>query len=516
MKHSLRVKNTVILILLLILFIGVSWLLNEFFLDDYYLAKKINILSNSYSLVNEYIYKENPENRIERIEAADSVSVYILAEAESTIFGDKVLKFVYPIDAEMGGSGNGNMIKHNSFQSIIRSLKIYIFDNTGRDKESSPEHLDSLEDKFDIYKLYDYEVDSYYIDLIGYLDNGYMIFIRSSYENIEESADIASRFMAIVGIALIVLGSIVMFVVSKSFTKPILELATISDRMSALDFDSKYTGRRKDEIGKLGASMNKMSDKLESTITELKTANIELERDIANKIQIDEMRKEFLSNVSHELKTPIALIQGYAEGLQDNVGGSDPESQNYYCDVIIDEARKMNDMVKKLTSLNEIEFGTNKIDMSRFDIVELARSVAASFDILVKSKDIQIIFNEHEPVFVWADEYSIEEVITNYLSNAINHANGRKIIDISFRETEDNRIRVSVFNTGDNIPEEELDNIWIKFYKVDKARTREYGGNGIGLSIVKAIMEQHNQSCGVKNHFAGVEFWFELDMKSDE
>ena len=114
---------------------------------------------------------------------------------------------------------------------------------------------------------------------------------------------------------------------------------------------------------------------------------------------------------------------------------------------------------------------------------------------------------------VWADEYMIEEVVTNYISNALNHVKNENIIEIKTAVTEDH-IHTSVFNTGDPIPEEDLDKIWTKFFKVDKAHTREYGGNGIGLSIVKAVMDAHNQKYGVKNYDNGVEFWFELDRKS--
>ena len=170
----------------------------------------------------------------------------------------------------------------------------------------------------------------------------------------------------------------------------------------------------------------------------------------------------------------------------------------------------MNKMVKKLLTLNQIEFGNNMVEMERFDVVALIQSVLESSDILVKQNDIRVQFEQRETVDVWADEYMIEEVVTNYLTNAIHYAKNEKVIDIRVQH-QNGRVRVSVFNTGEPIPEEDLDNIWIKFYKVDKARTREYGGNGIGLSIVKAIMESHNKPCGVINHANGVEFWFELD-----
>lgn len=206
------------------------------------------------------------------------------------------------------------------------------------------------------------------------------------------------------------------------------------------------------------------------------------------------------------------MIQGYAEGLQDNIN-DDQESREFYCEVIIDEANKMNKMVKKLLTLNQIEFGSDQVHFERFDIVQVLRSSVNSATLLAEQKDAEILFYETDPVYVWADEYMIEEVITNYISNAVNHVDGERVIRVTMERRGDVE-RISVFNTGKTIPEEDLDKIWIKFYKVDKARTRAYGGNGIGLSIVKAIMDSMNQKCGVINHENGVEFWFELDCKT--
>lgn len=254
--------------------------------------------------------------------------------------------------------------------------------------------------------------------------------------------------------------------------------------------------------------MNQLSETLEKTISELKTANNELRRDIEHKEKIDEMRKEFLSNVSHELKTPLALIQGYAEGLKDGIS-DDEESKEFYCEVIMDEAQKMNTMVKKLLTLNEVEFGQENISMERFNVAELIEGVAQSCSLLVQQKEGKLRLKVPNPLYLWSDELKIEEVLTNYISNACNHLDGERIIEIKAEQNED-RVRISVFNTGKQIPEEDMERIWDKFYKVDKAHTREYGGSGIGLSIVKAIMESVNGTYGVKNYINGVEFWIEL------
>ena len=178
----------------------------------------------------------------------------------------------------------------------------------------------------------------------------------------------------------------------------------------------------------------------------------------------------------------------------------------------MDETGKMNRMVKKLLTLNQLEFGNDVVEMDRFDMTELIQGVINASAILAAQQGITINFYQNGPVYVWGDEFKVEEVITNYISNAMNHAEGEKRIDVRYSIHGEN-VRISVFNTGKPIPEEDLDKIWIKFYKVDKARTREYGGSGIGLSIVKAIMDSFHKQCGAVNHTDGVEFWMELELK---
>ena len=290
-----------------------------------------------------------------------------------------------------------------------------------------------------------------------------------------------------------------------------MKLSEIAKRMSKLDFEAKYEGHSQDEIGVLGSSVNVLSDRLKEAIGELKSANNQLQKDIEQKVQIDEMRKEFIANVSHELKTPIALIQGYAEGLTEGIA-EDPDSRDYYCGVILDEANKMNKMVRQLLTLTALEFGNDQVSMECFDLVELIEGVLSNSDILIKQKEAKIEFKAEHPVYVWADELMIEEVFSNYLSNALNHVYENGTIRIWF-ERMDSNLRIHVYNDGKCIPEEELNKLWIKFYKVDKARTREYGGNGIGLSIVAATMKAHGKDFGVANKENGVDFYFDLDAK---
>ena len=370
--------------------------------------------------------------------------------------------------------------------------------------------LDST-DNYQLMRSQDPWNQSEYIEMWGQLDDNVNFLIRSPVESIRESVALSNRFLIYVGMGTLIICIGLVWYFSRRITKPIQELAELSDHMANLDFEAKYTSGGNNEIGELGDNFNRMSKKLEKAISELKQANNSLQQDIEQKEKMEQMRTEFMGNVSHELKTPIALIQGYAEGLKEGVN-DDPESRDFYCDVIMDEAGKMNRMVKNLMTLNQLEFGNDKVEFERFNLTELIGGVLQSMDILSQQKDVKLIFREENPVYVWGDEFKIEQVVRNYVSNAYNHVNEEKIIEVKILR-EDGLAKVTVFNTGKPIPEEDVPRVWDKFFKVDKAHTREYGGNGIGLSIVKAIMESMHQQYGVKNYDNGVEFWFTLDVR---
>lgn len=366
-------------------------------------------------------------------------------------------------------------------------------------------------DNYQVVEFRDNTQQVDYLALWGTVGNSYNIFIRSPLESIQETMGLFFRFLLIVGIAVIAGGILFVWYFSRRLTEPLRELAVLSARMADLDFNAKYTSGGGGEIGVLGENFNIMSQKLENTISELKNANFRLQQDIEQKEKMEKMRTDFMGNVSHELKTPIALIQGYAEGLKEGVS-DDPESREFYCDVIMDEASKMNQMVKNLMTLNQLEFGDENVEFQRFDLTELIRGVLQSMEIMAQQKEAKVQFRQRDPVYVWADEFKAEQVVRNYVSNAFNHLDGDRVVDVKIIPAGE-KVKVTVFNTGTPIPEEDVPHIWEKFYKVDKAHTREYGGNGIGLSIVKAIMDSFHQEYGVNNYDNGVEFWFELDVK---
>ena len=490
MKNSLSRQMTMVFVCLLAFVLCVLFIVNARFLSRYYISHKQQDLVNTYEEIvdaqkNGTLSDEETQKKLQYGLEKTNIDVYAMyADADKNVVITNVKE-------------GGLLYK--------QMLRIFF----SKDDDMAEKSVLLKTDDYVICKMTDTQSNTQYLEMWGYLDDDGFVTMRSPLESIRDSAILANQFLIYMGLIGMIVGGILVWFFSRRITRPVMELAQLSEDMANLNFEARYTSGGKNEIGILGENFNKMSSQLEKTVSELKTANNELQKDIEKKEEIDEMRKEFLSNVSHELKTPIALIQGYAEGLQDNIN-DDEESRQFYCDVIIDEAGKMNQMVKKLLTLNQLEFGNDQVNMERFDLTSLIQGVIQSSQILAQQAEVEIMFYQTEPLHVWGDEFKVEEVITNYVTNAIHYAKNEKKIDI--RCTQENGvIRTSVFNTGDAIPEEELDKIWIKFYKVDKARTREYGGSGIGLSIVKAIMESMNQQCGVKNYDNGVEFWFTLD-----
>lgn len=350
------------------------------------------------------------------------------------------------------------------------------------------------------------------IVLIGTLDNGWHVYLRSPVAAIEESIAITNRFLLITGIGALVVGFLLMLFVAQQYARPIRELSSLADRVARLDFGGRYTGTQTDEIGALGNSINTMSAALEETITQLKNANAGLTADILQKDEQDKARRAFIANVSHELKTPIALIGTYAEGLREDIADGG-QNREYYCSVIEDEAHKITALLRRMTMLMQLEGGGNPLEIERFDIAELIANLLEKNRPLFAQKQVTVTPPESGEVFVYADAYLMENVLTNYLSNALHHVPDGGTVAVGIVPVSDGRVRVSVYNSGSSIPEEDLPRIWESFFKVDKARTRAYGGSGIGLSVVAAVMKAHAMPYGVANTPTGVEFFIELETK---
>ena len=352
LKRSVTLQYTGTILGLVAGTVLLCWVINTTFLEYYYTYNKQNVMLEGFSTIDIESGKgtlEDPDFDVgfETICANSNISILII-------------------------SSDGSIVRTSV--NDVQALKRQFMDVLFRTSEDTSSEILKRTNSYVLEKQVDSRLNSEYLVLWGTLSDGNLILMRSALESIRESAVISNRFLAYIGILAVILSGIISLFASRKIAKPVLELTEISRRMTDLDFNAKYQVKGENEIDQLGEHINQLSETLEKTISKLKSANNELQMDIEKKTQIDEMRKEFLSNVSHELKTPLALIQGYAEGLSECIN-EDEESRNFYCEVIIDEADKMNQMVKKLLTLNQLEFGNDIVAMERFDMTELIRGL---------------------------------------------------------------------------------------------------------------------------------------------
>jgi signal transduction histidine kinase len=487
---DLRRQITIVYVLVMAFTIGVAVVLFNVFIERFYLYEKEHALVNIYRDMNEeaaagLLKSGRFSIDLENYSAINNASIIIITENYDTIQ-------IYSNEPEerLLFELKDNMLGFSTYKELLYKTEDIV-----------------------MVRKEDTRTGKEYLEMWGELSDSSLFLMRSAMDSIRKSADIAIRLLAGIGSFSIVLGATIIYLTTRRISSPIREITEISERVSNMDFTAKYEGRETNEIGKLGHSINKMSTNLEEAISELKEANLELQKDIGEKEKIDALRKEFVASVSHELKTPIAIIQGYAEGLKEDMDNL--EDREYYCGVIIDEAQKMNNMVKRLLTLSQLEAGSSTITIDRFDICAMIDNVVVNSAVIAKKHNIELTIEKHAPIYVWADEFKIEEVFTNYFSNAVKYCGEEepRCIDVSYEMLE-NKVRVNVFNTGAHITDEEMEHIWERFYKADKSHNRKMGGTGIGLSIVKAIMEAHKQDYGVENKDNGVNFYFTLDCSN--
>ena len=491
---SVRVKLFMTLSLVILLIILFLIIVNNFVFGQFYIYSKTKSLISVYDLVNNYYNGEvegDITSQLEKMAIQNNFDILIKNDQNVNVYtSNKDFFSTFSQMSEMTNEFDSN------FGEVIERNEDFV-----------------------IKKMKDSKNGITYIVLASMLDNDYFLYVRIPITSIQESVKISNNFLYLMAGFTILISAIIVTYVSKKFTEPILELNKIAKKMANLDFSHKYRiTDADDEINNLGKSINQMSDKLESTIKQLRSTNIELEKDIEEKSKIDEMRKSFISDVSHELKTPIALIQGYSEGLLENVN-NDEESRKFYAEVILDETNKMDKLVKQLLELMKLEYGKREFNDKKFNIVEVEKEIIRKSKVMLEEKEAEVILDTPDEINVFADDFYIEQVIGNYMTNAIKHVkevDGKKYIKIKNEvDIEKNKVTVRVFNTGDNIAEEHINRIWNRFYKVDESRNRNDGGTGIGLSFVKAIMNNYKQNYGVINKDNGVEFYIELNLKID-
>ncbi len=341
-----------------------------------------------------------------------------------------------------------------------------------------------------------------------YEDSTILIIMSLPIASIESSVSFFTNSNIVIACLVLVFGMVITMIVAQSITKPIREIEKTSCKLANLEFgESASETSNIKEIASLGRSINLMSRELCAQMEELNLMNERLQQDVDYQKQMEQMRREFIANVSHEMKTPLAILQFYCANLKSDIEGLDKE---YYYDTIIEETQRMDEMVKSLLDISFLENGLSKMDFEEIDFSEVAEHTVEKLEPLLK--DYQLETEIEQGLKVSGDSKFLEQAMKNYITNAASHTDIGKKIRVSMKKDEETAM-FSVYNEGSYIEDKQMERIWESFYKSDESRVRTINTNvGLGLYIVKSIMENHNGTYGVENKSYGVEFRFAVPL----
>jgi two-component system sensor histidine kinase VanS len=493
MRKSIALKLFFITSGFLLIFIFLTMYFQSTFFQDFYTNRKVktlqeNVLKLNAFYANGFISKTSMDLVLFQFEESNNTKLIIFDKSGT-------LKYSGNFDPQSDRSKINTINKvfsqllssSDTMNSIISSKKTYV-----------DRYYDSQFNVQNIVCISPVVVDA---------DTSDIILSVSSLQPIEEASTVIKEFYSYILAGALILAIILSLIYSKMIAKPLIKLNKVASKMAEMDFSEHYDIKSEDELGNLAKTLNFLSEKLDSALKQLTASNLKLQEDIEKERHLERMRKDFTAGVSHELKTPIALISGYAEGLKDNV--VDESSRDFYIDVIMDEATKMSNLVSDMLDLSQLESGNFKLKPEPFYIDELINIVVRKHSTFINEKEIQLSLNIIDLCLVFGDKTRIEQVLTNIITNAIRHTCEKGFINICTK-LENSIVSIEIENSGENIEPEDLKNIWDKFYKIDKSRSRVDGGTGLGLSIVKNILLLHKSSFGVKNTDIGVNFYFTL------
>ncbi len=515
MKSSLRSKLFLFTYGIILAFIAGLIIFNNSILKNYYIFRKNETFVDAFTEVKRFnINDDNFDNELLRIESKYNISIQVISQDEA------INPYISLEDLENDDSlyefayGNPFLIPRQEVVNFI-----YQYNQATETYKEFPigKRTDISDSSYDGF-LFDIETNNLdeSADLIGLFvateteNDGYLFYFNTiTSQSIDENIWIFNSFTVVVGMLFMVVSAIVMYFLSYRFTNPILEISQVADEIANLNFSRKVDISSEDEIGLLAKSVNVMSDELKSTIDELQVSNKRLAEEIIYKNKVDKMRKDFIASASHELKTPLSLILGYSEALK--LEDINEKDRLAYLDIIIDEINKMDKLVREMLNISQIERGIITINKTEFSLKSLVDKTLKLFSLIIKENNIDL-YVEIDEVFVYSDFDQLQTVLINFLNNSINHIKSPKVLIIKSEVVSNNKIRIFVNNTGEKIADDDMDNIWESFYKADKARTRSYGGHGLGLAICKSIFESLNYNYGANNTSDGVSFYFDIDL----
>ncbi|GEM_PF-559260 len=329
-----------------------------------------------------------------------------------------------------------------------------------------------------------------------------LLILVTSLQEIKETNSALRVFYTYLGAGGLVLIILLSIFYSRIVTRPLLRLNERAEKMKNLDFAGEQPLQRGDELGNLSNTLFELSSKLGTTLEELNESNQRLTREIEEKKALEQLQKDFFANASHELKTPISIVRGFAEGMRDGIGAG---RQDHYINVILEESEKMEHLVQDMLALLRLDSPAVKLYKSPVLLSELTEETLQKLVYRMREKGLAARIVRQDEQTVIADAGKIEQVVLNLLTNAIRHAEPGSTIEIGVRG-ENGRCTYSVHNAGAAIPEPYLNRIWERFFRVEAARDRESGGTGLGLAIVKRILELHGCEYQARNEQGGVTF----------
>ncbi|MFW5793914.1 MAG: sensor histidine kinase [Bacillota bacterium] len=515
MKSSLRSKLFLLTYGIILGFIAGLIIFNNTILRNYYIYRKNETFVDAFTEVKRLdLEADDFANELLRIESKYNISIQVIFQDEPINPNislddleneDSLYEFAY---------GNPYLIPRQEVVNFI-----YQYNQATETNISFPigKKTDIGDASFDGF-LFDIATDNLdeSSDLIGLFvateteNDGYLFYFNTiTSQSIDENIWIFNSFTVVIGMLFMVMSAIIMYFLSYRFTNPILEISQVADEIANLNFSHKINITSEDEIGLLAKNVNVMSHELKSTIEELQISNKRLAEEIINKNKVDKMRKDFIASASHELKTPLSLILGYSEALK--LKDVDEKDRLAYLEIIIDETNKMDKLVREMLNISQIERGIISINKTKFSLSELVKKTLKLFSLLIKENEIDLEVKVDD-LLVYSDFNQLQTVLINFLNNSINHIKEPKVLTIESKVMSKDKIRICVDNTGEKLTEEDKDNIWESFYKADKARTRAYGGHGLGLAICKSIFEALDYNYGAENTVDGVSFYFDIDL----
>ncbi|WP_313639362.1 HAMP domain-containing sensor histidine kinase [Paenibacillus sp.] len=330
----------------------------------------------------------------------------------------------------------------------------------------------------------------------------------TSLQSVDEVIGNLNQYYIILFVFTLMIVIMIAIIFSKTLSKPLVKMSVIANQIANQNFSEKYIVKSKDELGQMGEALNKISTNLEQKITELVHANEQLAQDYEMQMKLQDKEKEFVANVSHELKTPLTIINGYIKGIKNGV--YEQNALKYY-DVILDEVDRMTEMIQEMLDISRLESPTYQLTESTFDLWHIFLKVYDKCKAMADEKGLNVRFEIDEEAYVRGDIKRIEQVITNLFVNAVKYTPKHSHININIiYDDSTEKYMFKIENENTRISHEEIDRIWDPFYRIEKSRSKEFGGTGLGLAIVRQILDLHYSNYGVHNTENGVVFYFDL------